>query len=131
VKKNKLGFSLMEVLISLAIILILSAIAIPSYTHHITQANRSEAEIALSKLAVALEQYFTLNNTYKNSTLDVSTFSPKNYALEITSATTTSFLLTAIPSATQAKQDTECGTLTLNSSGEKGIKGSSTLEECW
>ena len=59
------GFSLIEILISLGIIVIISAFAIPAYTHYIVRTERAAAEIALSKLAVALEQYYTINNTYK------------------------------------------------------------------
>jgi type IV pilus assembly protein PilE len=130
--KKLSGFTLLEILITLSITTLLFAIAIPTYSNHILRTNRYAAEIALSKLATALEQYYLINNTYKNASITALNIQePKNYQLKILSATDATFLLAAEPLANQAKNDTTCATLTLNSQNEKSITGSSTVEECW
>lgn len=132
---RKLGFSLLEMLIVLIIIGILSAIAIPLYYSHIVHERRLEAAMTLEKLAVALEQYDTIHNTYKNASLVELGFPEKiadnHYQLMITSTTDSSYNLQATPLAEQAEKDNTCATLTLNSLGEKGITGSGKLNDCW
>lgn len=128
----KNGFSLIEIMITLTIIGILLVIALPTYSQHIAHANRMTAEVALTKVAAALEQQFITTQSYKNINLnELSITPPKQYQLEITSTSDSTFTLTAKPLSEQAKNDKSCGTLTLNSNGEKGITGSSTVEECW
>ena len=57
------GFTLIEVIIVIAIIAILTAIAIPSYNAYTTQARRTDGQIALLDLSSRLERFFTDNNT--------------------------------------------------------------------
>jgi type IV pilus assembly protein PilE len=126
------GFSLIEIMIVLVIMTILSAIAIPTYSSHMTRANRMAAEVSLSKLATLLEQYSIKNNTYEHATLEnLNITSPKNYQLEIVQATASDFVIAAHPIDIQAKNDTECATLSLNSQNVKSISGIGTVEECW
>jgi type IV pilus assembly protein PilE len=120
------GFSLIEILIAIAISGIILAIAIPSYSQHVIRAERMQAEVALMQLAGKLEQYYTINNTYQNAPLEFAEV--KHYRMEITSATDTSFAISAYP---LEQQDKECATLSLKSNGEKGISGTGTIEECW
>jgi type IV pilus assembly protein PilE len=129
------GFSLFELLITLAIIGIVTLVALPAYTEHITHEHRIEAEIALENLAASFEQYNTLHGTYQNATLQ-SLGSPEyvsknTYQLNIRTATDTDFLLNAVPCNEQADKDKPCGTLTLNSKGEKGITGQGNVSDCW
>ncbi len=126
------GFSLLEILIVLAIISILSAVAIPSYTHYLTKAHRLEAEITLIKIAGILEKYYISHNTYQNA--EIQALVPakqKNYRFELTMADDADFILTAHPLAEQEIRDVECGTLTLTAKGEKSISGSNVSAECW
>ena len=58
------GFTLIELMIVVAIVGILAAIAYPSYTEQVRQSRRSDCEGALTGLASAMERYFTVNNTY-------------------------------------------------------------------
>jgi type IV pilus assembly protein PilE len=129
------GFSLFELLITLSIISILTMVALPAYTEHITHEHRIEAEIALETLAASFEQYNTLHDTYQNATLESlgsPEYAAKNtYQLNIISATDTDFFLTATPLNEQANKDSLCGTVTLNSKGEKGITGQGNLSDCW
>jgi type IV pilus assembly protein PilE len=130
-----LGFSIIEILISLAIIGILTAVALPLYSQHIIHVRRLEAAMTLNKLAVAIEQYYTTHNTYKNVSLVALGFQEKiadnRYQLVIATATDSQFNLAARPLGEQAEKDTVCETLTLNSLGEKAITGSGKWVDCW
>jgi len=126
------GFSLLEILIVIALIAIVSAFSIPYYQQHIISAHRKAAAISLHKLAVALEQFYMANNTYKNAKIDeLKITAPKHYQIEITDASDSKFSLIARPIDSQAKNDSECGALMLDSDGEKNITGTNLPEECW
>ena len=57
------GFTLIEVMIVVAIVAILSAIAIPSYRNYVIRGKIPEATSNLSGQAVKMEQYFEDNKT--------------------------------------------------------------------
>ncbi|WP_286816547.1 type IV pilin protein [Marinobacter sp. UBA3607] len=61
------GFTLIEVMIVVAIVGILAAVAYPSYQEHVKASRRAEAQSALMGLAAAMERHFTANNTYKGA----------------------------------------------------------------
>ncbi|MGI0117291.1 type IV pilin protein [Zooshikella sp. RANM57] len=65
-KKNTAGFSLIELMIVVAIIAILAAIAIPSYREYIQRGNKSEAKSKLMELMQVQQKYFTQNLRYAN-----------------------------------------------------------------
>ena len=58
------GFTLVELLIVVAIVSILASIAIPSYQSHIQESRRTEGQVKLMEVMNAQERYYTLNNTY-------------------------------------------------------------------
>lgn len=63
-KYNNLGFTLIEIMIAMAILGILAAIAVPAYNGYITTAKMSEAHNNLAALRLAEEEYFLDNNDY-------------------------------------------------------------------
>lgn len=121
------GFTLIELMIVVAIIGILASIGYPSYQQHVIKANRSEAKVALEGLSGAMERYYSENNTYVGATiggtsptLAYSAKVPKdgtstNYTLSITSATSGGYTLKATV-ATGSPQAGD-GNLTLTNTG--------------
>lgn len=140
-KKSLLGFTLIELMIAIAIIGILGAIALPSYQEHVRRTHRAEAKSILLEMAQLMERNFTESNRYDlrsdatNFTLPV-TQSPKTgtakYTIQFATGTLTrnTYTLEAVPTGTMVND--ACGTLTLTHTGIKGVTGASlTAEECW
>ncbi|MET3651408.1 type IV pilin protein [Dyella japonica] len=129
------GFSLIEVMVVVAIIAILAAIAWPNYTRHVGRTHRVAAQACMAEYANYMERYYTSNLRYDQTQAGVANADPhldcqtqvsRNYTL--TPATTsTSFTVTATPTTVQASRDTLCGTLTLNQRGTRGP----TTSGCW
>ncbi|SRR3989339_110055 len=126
------AFTLLELLITLAIIAILISIAYPSYRHYLIRSHYLEAKTAILKTANALENYFIENHTYEGATfskLNLSDSPSKNYHLTL-SIEENHYLISAVPQGTQQKDQT-CGTFKLNDLGEKFISGDGSVSECW
>lgn len=139
-KLNKLiGFTLLELLITLLIISILATISYPAYTHLQYRAHRADGQIALLNTAGYIEQYFNQYNTYLNVTMaeiNAPVDSPKGFyqiTIPADQLTPTSYVITAIPQKSQQK-DAKCGVLAINSIGQKGreVNGQFLVEsDCW
>ncbi|WP_353142676.1 type IV pilin protein [Acinetobacter pragensis] len=69
INKNK-GFTLIEVMIAVAIVAILAAIAYPLYSKYQISANRSDVQSELSRLAQRLQSYHLVNHSYSGATLN-------------------------------------------------------------
>lgn len=106
-RRPEFGFTLIELMVVVAIVAILSAIAIPSYRSYILRTHRKEAMAALQGLAQAMERYHVQNGTYINA--DVAhvpniffTTAPMDggtplYNLRITDSDANSYVLQAQP----------------------------------
>lgn len=150
------GFTLIELLMVVAIIGILSAIAIPAYQANILQGSRSVAVSSLMDLANRQEQFYLNNKTYtddmtnlgytagfvfslagdsavalnNNLTLVASTSVDRVYAIKIDSSSTTAYSVSAVPQLSQT-DDTECGTFSLNNLSAKTESGTGLPSDCW
>ena len=71
-KNKRKGFTLIEVLVVIAIIGILAAIAIPQFASYRKKAQNSAAQTALRNLATSEENYYVAHNAYTGSTADLS-----------------------------------------------------------
>lgn len=154
-RKNKQkGFTLVELLIVLAIVGILTGISLPMYQNYTVKAQRADAKAALLELSVWMERQYTARSCYgtldssSNCTANAPTLpfniTPKSaynpnitnnpsavYDLTVTT-TTTGFTLTATPNTTTKKQkDPVCGSLSLDNTGNKTETGTGSVAECW
>ena len=131
------GFTLIELMIVVAVVAILAAIAYPSYQEQIRKSHRAKAKADLVEYAGLAERFHTTNNTYVGFSLP-ATVSPREagaavrYNLTPAGAFTTAntFTITATPATGQQSAD-RCGTLSLNQAGVKTETGSAALSECW
>lgn len=117
VMRNEKGFTLIELMIVIAIIGILAAVAIPSYQNYTKRAKASEAKILLDAIRTNEETYKAEYNVYTTSnTLLGDPSSNKKYYTYAIAASTTTFTATASGSATGTAAGLT-GTWTLNQSG--------------
>lgn len=121
--KHYRGFSLIEVMIVIAIIGIIAGIAMPSYRDHVRKGNRSDGQAALLNMASAMETYFYTNKTYPTSLTDIginSTSSEGHYTLSISVETTDCPITSCYElKATATGGQVNDGDLTINSFGQK------------
>ena len=134
-KKN--GFSLIELMATVAIVGILASIAIPTYNNYSIKSHRVEGKSLIMEIMQRQEKYYTENNTYTTnlSLLGYSSspvISEQGYYSVSASAAadgiTNNVVLTAQPVGSQAS-DTDCGSFIMNSNGQKSTSTSSTT--CW
>ncbi len=129
------GFTLLELLLTMAIAVILMALSYPIYTDFQAHANRQHAAAALFQLAANLENYYLLNNSYQGANdANMHTTSLSQdlaYQLHIHSVSDTAYLIEADPIGAQASQDALCGTLFLDENNVKSISGAGNAQTCW
>lgn len=127
------GFSLIELVVAMAIVGIIAAIAIPSYQGSMRKAIRSDAKAALMDLAARQERFFTENNSYTVTLSNLgytSANSPEGYyslaaVAGPTGSITTSFTVSA--NLIASSNDSNCSQFSLSSNGAK----SATSSSCW
>jgi len=133
-KHSSQGFTLIELMIVVAIVGILIAVALPAYTDHIAKGKRAEARAVLLEGAQFMERQYSATSAYSTTgfparltTAPAGTASGFNYTVTVT-AVATAYTLTAAPVAPEAK----CGSLVLSHTGAKSVSGASlTSAQCW
>lgn len=137
------GFTLIELMIVVAIVTILAAIAFPSYQEQINKSRRAEASGVLLEASQYMRRYYSANDTFTTTLPFSLQQSPRDNAATpfytvsiVISANTTSYTLTAAPVAGRGMASDKCGSYFLNSTGGKfnalsGVAPTDVILGCW
>ena len=152
-KQTQSGFTLIELMITVAIVGILASIAYPSYQDSVMKSRRADVKGVMLGLANAMERRFTEVNSYCDagggdganscgttgtndtgtpSIYSIPTETISFYTVTISAATASSYTLSAARTGVQTSD--KCGTLTLTHTGAKGVTSAETgvtVADCW
>lgn len=136
------GFTLIEVMIVVAIVSVLAMVAYPSYRESIAKGRRSDAKAVLLENAQLVERQYTISNRFdRNGDGTALTAVPvpqapkdgatKYYDIQFTGAhDAVQYTLSAVPTGPMSSD--RCGTFTLTHAGVKGLTGNTAdVATCW
>lgn len=136
------GFTLIEVMVVVAVIGILAAVAYPSYSSYIVSSNRRAAQSFMLEVSNRQQRYLLDARSYADAAnvgdidtkLNITTPPDVARNYDVISpvkagAKPPGFTVKATPKGTQAQRDTKCGTLTVDETGQKTASGGGT--KCW
>ena len=149
------AFTLIELMIAVAIVAVLASVAMDQYTDHMQKTRRLDAKLALNELAGFMERHYAINGRYtalgnpdtNPVALPFSTVpqgaavNDAMYTISFASTpalSTTTYQLNAAPRALGPQASDKCGTLTINHLGQRGMLNATTgvaltlpLADCW
>lgn len=131
------GFTLVEVIIVALIISVLAAIAYPAYQDSVVKARRDAGKACIMEATQFLERFYTTNNlTYVGAPAawpgcTAGTDVTAHYNVVPVATGPRAYTVTATPLLLQLSRDTKCGTLGIDSLGNKTETGTQTRDYCW
>ena len=147
------GFTLIELMIALAVVALLAAVALPAYTEHVNKGKRAEGQAALMAAIQLQERAYTANGTYTGNAnfptlfglaATATVYSGQDPGLDLTGRYTLSVVADAANNCNVLTEcvtiqaapvlpfrDDNCGTLTLNTRGLRTESGARDTAYCW
>jgi type IV pilus assembly protein PilE len=148
------GFTLIELMITVAIIGLLASVALPSYSSYIARARRADARTQLLQAAQFMQRFYAANDSYSSDRAgnDVISAMPANlkkspsdgtaiYQLNTSistagnytaTVTVSAYTLTMAPISGGVAASDACGMFTITSTGVRGVASATkTRDECW
>ena len=130
------GFSLIELMIVVAIVALLAAIALPNYRQHVIRSHRTDATSALLRLAATEEKFYIQNNRY-GTFAEIGSPETENgwYTLAVSDADAASFTATAtVADGSGQEDDPHCKVFSINAAGQKLATDpgdADSTDQCW
>jgi type IV pilus assembly protein PilE len=133
--RQSLGFTLIEMLITVVLISILAAVALPNYQAQARKARRTDAQILLLETAQKLERCAAQYGAYNNAGCGVTAPLAEHYTITIPTQTMATYIVSAAPKATSPQRDDlGCVTFTLNQNGVRASTSHADFSgsvQCW
>lgn len=139
-RRRLAGFSLIELMVALAIAAILASVAYPSYRGYVIRTKRAAAAACLTDLSAFMERVYAANLRYDQNNAAATALpavqcrtdltGSYTFAFAVNQPTQRTFTVVATTSGPQA-DDAACANLSINQAGVKTISGNSTVAACW
>ncbi|MBC7453909.1 MAG: prepilin-type N-terminal cleavage/methylation domain-containing protein [Massilia sp.] len=149
-RRRRGGFTLIELVIAMTVVLILASVALPAYSGYVARARRADARTQLMQVNQFMQRFYAANDSFEqdragNAIVDRIPANLKQspadgdklYALAIPAATLNGagYEIRMVPVAGAGMENDPCGTFTLTSTGVRGVVGGtgagSSRDTCW
>lgn len=129
-RKHVTGFTLIELMIAVAIVAIIVAIAVPAYNDQVRRSRRAAGKAVAMEMVQGLERWHTVNNTYAGYAVTMNSPSDGDpyYIVSPSDLAVTTYTVSAVPQGGQAED--KCETLTVDQAGTK-TPNTGDLADCW
>lgn len=135
------GFTLIELMITVAIVALLASVALPSYNSQIVRTRRAAATGCLAELAQFMERVYAAGIRYDQVNGSATTLpatacrsdlqASYSFGFVTGQLGTRTFQIEAVPQGNQATRDAACGSLRIDQANVKSVTGTQTVAQCW